>query len=256
MFNEAQISVVGYVASEPSYVKVGRNDIPKLTMRVAWTTRRRDAASGQWVDANTSFVSVTCWRRLADNLATCLRKGDPVVLRGRLDVRSFVGRDGQRRTSVEVDANTLGHDLNRGVAGFRRVFDKSGRTAEETAAGRDSVPLGEDAALADRELVAGADRELVAGADRELVAGADRELVAGADRELVAGADREFIARADRQLPSESDGEFRPEEDDELGPEDDGELVPAEGGPAGDAAFDDGAIEALAQGAGSVTTPS
>jgi single-strand DNA-binding protein len=240
MFNEAQISVVGYVASEPSYVTVGRNDIPKLTMRVAWTTRRRDAASGQWVDANTSFVWVTCWRRLADNLATCLRKGDPVVLRGRLDVRSFVGRDGQRRTSVEVDANTLGHDLNRGVAGFRRVFDKSGRTAEETAAGRDSVPVGEDASLA----------------DRRRVADADRELVADADRELVVGADREFIARADRQLPAESDGEFRPEEDDEFGPEDDGELVPAEGGPAGEAAFDDGAIEALAQGAGSVTTPS
>jgi single-strand DNA-binding protein len=231
MFNEAQISVVGYVASEPSYVKVGRNDIPKLTMRVAWTTRRRDAASGQWVDANTSFVWVTCWRRLADNLATCLRKGDPVVLRGRLDVRSFVGRDGQRRTSVEVDANTLGHDLNRGVAGFRRVFDKAGRTAEETAADREGVPVGEDAPLADRRRVAFADQELVAGPDRELAARADGE-------------------------PAGVDGEFRPEEDDELGPEDDGELVPAEDGPADEAAFDDGAIEALAQGAGSVATPS
>jgi single-strand DNA-binding protein len=239
MFNEAQISVVGYVASEPNYAQVGRNRIPKLTMRVAWTTRRRDAATGQWVDANTSFVWVTCWRRLADNLATCLRKGDPVVLRGRLDVRSFVGRDGQRRTSVEVDANTLGHDLNRGVAGFRRVFDKAGRTADETGADRgDGVPAGEDAVLADRRPAT--------DADRELVAYADRGLVADARREFVAGADHEFVADADRELAAEEDGE--------LGPEDDDELAPGEDGPAAEAALDGGAIEALAEGAGSAAT--
>jgi single-strand DNA-binding protein len=160
MFNEAQISVVGYVASEPEYVQVGQG-IPKLTMRVAWTTRRREPSTGEWVDANTSFVRVTCWRRLAENLATCLRKGDPVLLRGRLDVRPFVGKDGQRRISVDVDANTLGHDLSRGVAGFRRVWEKPARTADEVAAGEngDGGDAGEGpddavlAALADGELI-------------------------------------------------------------------------------------------------------
>jgi len=134
MFNEAQVSLIGYVATEPTYVKVG-NGIPRLTMRVAWTTRRRDSASGEWVDANTSFVRVTCWRRLAENLATCLRKGDPVLLRGRLDVRPFTAKDGQRRISVDVEANTLGHDLSRGVAGFRRVWEPAGKTADQHAAG-------------------------------------------------------------------------------------------------------------------------
>jgi single-strand DNA-binding protein len=157
MFNEAQISVVGYVASEPEYVEVGQG-IPKLTMRVAWTTRRREPSTGEWVDANTSFVRVTCWRRLASNLATCLRKGDPVLLRGRLDVRPFVGKDGQRRISVDVDANTLGHDLSRGVAGFRRVFEKTARTADEAAAG-------ENGADGDAALAAVADEELTPGAD-------------------------------------------------------------------------------------------
>jgi single-strand DNA-binding protein len=161
MFNEAQVSVVGYVASEPSYVQL-RNGIPKLTMRVAWTTRRRDPSTGEWVDGNTSFVRVTCWRRLADNLATCLRKGDPVLLRGRLDVRPFVGKDGQRRISVDVDANALGHDLNRGVAGFRRVWEKPGRPAEEAPAGAGGGgPAGEDAALAGADLVPDGDGDLV-----------------------------------------------------------------------------------------------
>jgi single-strand DNA-binding protein len=173
MFNEAQVSVVGYVASEPRYGTVG-NGIPKLTMRVAWTTRRRDSATGDWVDGNTSFVWVTCWRRLADNLATCLRKGDPVLLRGRLDVRSFVGKDGQRRTSVDVDANTLGHDLSRGVAGFRRVYEKNGRTAEEVAeACTGDGPAGEDAALADGGMVHAGDGELAPTGDGDLVPAAD-----------------------------------------------------------------------------------
>jgi len=164
MFNEAQISVVGYVASEPEYVQVGQG-IPKLTMRVAWTTRRREPSTGEWVDANTSFVRVTCWRRLADNLSTCLRKGDPVLLRGRLDVRPFVGKDGQRRISVDVDANTLGHDLSRGVAGFRRVFEKTARAADEAAAGengdRSEGDEGPDGAV----LGAEPDGELVPAAD-------------------------------------------------------------------------------------------
>jgi single-strand DNA-binding protein len=166
MFNEAQISVVGYVASEPEYVQVGRG-IPKLTMRVAWTTRRREPSTGEWVDANTSFVRVTCWRRLADNLATCLRKGDPVLLRGRLDVRPFVGKDGQRRISVDVDANTLGHDLSRGVAGFRRVWEKPAKTADETAAGEngDGGEGGAGGDPGDAPLAAVADGELMSVAD-------------------------------------------------------------------------------------------
>jgi single-strand DNA-binding protein len=133
MFNEAQLSVVGYVASEPQFRRVG-NGIPKLTMKVAWTTRLRESSSGEWVDGNTSFVRVTCWRRLAENLATCLRKGEPVLLRGRLEVRPFTGKDGVRRVSVDVDASYLGYDLTRGVAGFRRVWEPTGKTAEQAAA--------------------------------------------------------------------------------------------------------------------------
>jgi len=154
MYNEAHVSLVGYVAGEPNYVKIGENDIPKLTVRVCWTNRWRNPATGEWVDGNKSFVNVICWRQLAENASTCLRRGDPVVVRGRLDVRSFIGRDGQRRTVVDVDASAVGPDLNRGVtAGFRRAWSPSGKTAEQnTAAGEpgdgDDVPADDEAALA------------------------------------------------------------------------------------------------------------
>jgi single-strand DNA-binding protein len=165
MFNEAHVSLVGYVASEPNYLKVGEKGIPKLTVRVCWTNRRRDSATGEWIDGNTSFVNVICWRQLADNLSTCLRKGDPVLVRGRLDVRSFVGRDGVRRTAVDVDANALGPDLNRGVAGFRRIWPPSGKTADEQQAAAGQPGDGGEVAADDEALAAMAETGLPSGAE-------------------------------------------------------------------------------------------
>lgn len=219
MFNEAQLSVVGYVASEPQFSRVG-NGIPKLTMKVAWTTRRREPSSGDWVDGNTSFVRVTCWRRLAENLATCLRKGEPVLLRGRLEVRPFTGKDGVRRVSVDVDANYLGYDLTRGVAGFRRVWEPTGRTAEQAAA--ENGAGHPDAGFADGEAA--------------------------------------VPALAGGPIPVPASGSARDLDDGEAGDLSNGAPGDLGNGTAGDPAdediFDDGAIEALAEDSSAVATPS
>jgi single-strand DNA-binding protein len=152
MFNEAHISLSGYVASQP-YFKETRTGIPSLTMRVAWTPRRMDRVTGEWVDAETSFLSVNCYRKLAENAATCVRKGDPVVVRGRVSVRNFEDKKGRQRTSVDVDATSVGHDLGRGIATFQRVRPQTGMTAMEYRASEDGVPDG--TALPDGLLGAG-----------------------------------------------------------------------------------------------------
>jgi single-strand DNA-binding protein len=133
MFNEAQVSMTGYVATDPWSTTIG-DGVPKLSMRVAWTPRHLDRASGEWIDGNTSYLTVICWRKLADNAATCLRKGDPVVVKGRLEVRTYEDKAGVARTAVEVEASSIGHDLCRGVAKFQRVRPQTGRTADELAA--------------------------------------------------------------------------------------------------------------------------
>jgi single-strand DNA-binding protein len=141
MFNEAHISLSGYVASQP-YYKETRTGVPSLTMRVAWTPRRMDRVTGEWVDADTSFLSVNCYRKLAENAATCVRKGDPVVIRGRVSVRDFEDKKGRQRTSVDVDAISVGHDLGRGVATFQRVRPQTGMTAMEYRASEEGLPGG------------------------------------------------------------------------------------------------------------------
>ena len=164
MFNEAHISLMGYVASDPSYSKIGKNQIPKLVLRVSWTPRRRDSATGEWIDGNRSFANVICWRQLAENGSICLRRGDPVVVRGRLDVRTFTGRDGQRRTVVDVEASALGPDLTRGVADFRKIWPPSGKTAEQLAA--ENGRGGHDTPGDDAELAGMAD-EVASGAESQ-----------------------------------------------------------------------------------------
>jgi single-strand DNA-binding protein len=118
--NEAQVTVIGYVASTPRLVvtKAGRF---VTNMRVGVTPRKLDKQTGQWTDGDSSYVTVTCWRALATNVASCLRKGDPVVVKGRMRVREFDDKDGKPRVAVEVDASTMGHDLSRGVAHFLRT---------------------------------------------------------------------------------------------------------------------------------------
>jgi single-strand DNA-binding protein len=138
MLNEAQISLTGYVATQP-LAKTLKNGVTTLTMRVAWTPRRRDRVTGEWVDGQTSYVTVNCWRRLATNAAICVRKGDPVAIQGRVSVRPFQDKEGRPRIAVEIEASSVAHDLNHGVSQFSRLRPQTGMTASEFAASQDAA---------------------------------------------------------------------------------------------------------------------
>lgn len=127
--NDAYFSVSGYVATQP---KPGRmkDGTQTLSFRLAWTPRALDRASGEWADLPSSFASVTCYRKLAEHGMYCLRRGDPVVLKGTLRVREYVDQAGARRNSVDVVANFLGHDMTKGTS----MFSKQPQHAEQTAA--------------------------------------------------------------------------------------------------------------------------
>jgi len=132
MVNEATFSVSGYVATQP---KGGwtRDGTRTVFMRLGWTPRRIDKTTGEWTDQPSSFVSVICYRKVAENAALCLRRGDPVVVKGSLRVREYGEENGPKRTTVEVIADTIGHDLSRGIT----IFKRSTEQLEKTAAERD-----------------------------------------------------------------------------------------------------------------------
>jgi single-strand DNA-binding protein len=132
MIIDSHVDLAGFVASEPAFKRL-ENGTSTAKLRVAYTERRFNRETGEWADGPTSFVTVLCWRTLADNVAISLRKGEPVMVRGRLRVREYPGKDGSMRLAVEVDASSVGHDLSRGVAHFSRTRRAVGETVAETA---------------------------------------------------------------------------------------------------------------------------
>ena len=100
------------------------------SFRVASTPRRYNRAKQEWSDGPTQWYTVNAWRTLGDHCAASLKRGDPVVVHGRLNQSTWVNSDGVEVTSLEVDATFVGHDLNRG----RTQFARAERNREEVAA--------------------------------------------------------------------------------------------------------------------------
>ncbi|MGW3628304.1 single-stranded DNA-binding protein [Streptomyces sp. NPDC000880] len=116
--NDTMVTVVGNVATNVEYRESTAGGMARF--RFAVTPRRYDRQAGSWTDGHTSFYTVFAWRSLAINLAGSVSVGEPLLVHGRLRVREEE-REGQRRTSVDIDAVAVGHDLTRGTAAFRRV---------------------------------------------------------------------------------------------------------------------------------------
>ena len=75
-------------------------------LRVAVNSRRKDGASGEWVD-KPNYFDVTVWGAQGENCARFLSKGRPVALNGRLEWREWQAQDGQKRQSVEIIADSV-----------------------------------------------------------------------------------------------------------------------------------------------------
>jgi len=116
--NETIICAVGNVATQPVHRDLASG--PSARFRLAVTARYLDREKNEWTDGHTNFFTVWARRQLATNVSASLNVGDPVIVQGRLKVRTDV-REGQNWTSADLDAVSIGHDLTRGTSAFRRA---------------------------------------------------------------------------------------------------------------------------------------
>jgi single-strand DNA-binding protein len=134
------VTLVGFVAQDPN-LRETKDGKSVANVRVGATRRMQDKATGEWRDLETSYYNVSCWNRLADHVRASLRKGDPVFIKGVFKAHSFEDKAGRMRTEIDIMADTVGHDLSRGVANYIR--HRPPQQAEEDQA--------DSAALAVRE---------------------------------------------------------------------------------------------------------
>ena len=113
------ITVSGLVATTPRHL-VTQDGLPITSFRMAASHHRFDRTANKWVDGETNWFTVTTFRQLAINAAGSVSKGERVLVTGKLRVRDW--DNGERAgTSVEVEAEALGHDLTWGTATFTRT---------------------------------------------------------------------------------------------------------------------------------------
>jgi single-strand DNA-binding protein len=130
--NETMVTVVGNVATAPVFREGANGSVARF--RLAATARYRDRTTNAWVEGHTNFFTVWARWALGSNVAASLSVGEPVIVQGRLKVRTE-DRDGQSRMSADIDAQIVGHDLSRGTAAFRRTPKAEKPRAAEGAGG-------------------------------------------------------------------------------------------------------------------------
>jgi single-strand DNA-binding protein len=116
--NETLVTLTGWLGTDVTTRDA--NGVPVASFRVACTPRRFSRKDDAWVDGDTQWYAVTAWRTLGENCAASLRRGDPVVLHGRLSAETWTNKAGIEVASMAVEALFVGHDLNKGVAQFAR----------------------------------------------------------------------------------------------------------------------------------------
>ena len=86
--SDSMITVRGWLGADVTLRRAG--DVPVASFRLACTPRRFNRRTETWSDGLTQWYTVTAWRGLAENCAASLRRGDPVVVHGRLETRTYV----------------------------------------------------------------------------------------------------------------------------------------------------------------------
>jgi single-strand DNA-binding protein len=117
------VTVVGNLVDDPE-LRSSANGNAVANFRVAVTQRVQDG--GAWRDGETSFFRVAAWREQATHLADSLRKGDRVMVLGRLQQRSWETPDGERRSVAEIEADEVGASLKWATAKVERAAIRDG----------------------------------------------------------------------------------------------------------------------------------
>lgn len=106
------VTVTGNLTRDPE-TKQLPDGVVVTKLRLAETERKLNRDTGVWEDVHTSYYTVSCFRTLAQRVGSDLKKGDPVVVTGRQQVRQWKRQDGCANSDTEILAKTVGVDLQR-----------------------------------------------------------------------------------------------------------------------------------------------
>jgi single-strand DNA-binding protein len=120
MAGETVITVVGNLTSDPE-LRYTQSGLAVANFTIASTPRNFDRASNDWKDGEALFLRASCWREFAEHVAGSLTKGSRVIATGRLKQRSYETKEGEKRTSIELEIDEIGPSLRYATAQVTRA---------------------------------------------------------------------------------------------------------------------------------------
>ena len=124
MSGEVTLTAVGNLTSDPE-LRYTQNGLAVANFTVASTPRTFDRGSGDWKDGDTLFLRCSVWREFAEHVAGSLLKGTRVIVTGRLTQRSYETKEGEKRTSFELEVDEVGPSLRYATAAVTRAVKSS-----------------------------------------------------------------------------------------------------------------------------------
>jgi single-strand DNA-binding protein len=106
-----KVILIGNLATDPE-LKYTPSGVAVVNFRLA-VSRNYTNASGE---RESDFFTIKAWRGLAEHIANYYMKGKKMAVDGRLESRSYVDKDGLKRTVVEVVADAV-HFVDRAPEG-------------------------------------------------------------------------------------------------------------------------------------------
>jgi len=125
MAGDTTITVIGNLTDDPE-LRFTPSGAAVAKFRIASTPRFLDKASGEWKDGEPLFLACNVWRQVAENVAESLQRGSRVIVSGRLRMRSYETKEGEKRTVIELEVDEIGPSLRYATAKVQRMSRSGG----------------------------------------------------------------------------------------------------------------------------------
>jgi len=120
MAGDTQITVVGNLTGDPE-LRFTPSGAAVANFTIASTPRQFDRQTNEWKDGDTLFLRCSIWRDAAENVVESLTRGTRVVAQGRLVMRPYETKEGEKRTSTELQVDEIGPSLRYASAKVNRT---------------------------------------------------------------------------------------------------------------------------------------
>lgn len=138
MAGETVITIVGNLTADPE-LRYTQNGLAVANFTIASTPRTFDRQNNEWKDGDALFLRASAWKELGEHAANSLTKGSRVIVQGRLRQRSYQDREGQQKTSIELEVDEIGPSLRYATATVVRA-QGGGNVPQTGAQGQSEAP--------------------------------------------------------------------------------------------------------------------